>query len=46
MRRMEVQRVRAYGSKAVFVPTEGFGTQIGNAMAVGLGAGIGADARK
>ena len=45
-RRMEVARVRAFGSKTVFVPTEGIGAQMGSSMAVGLAAGLGADARK
>jgi regulator of protease activity HflC (stomatin/prohibitin superfamily) len=46
LRRVEVAKVRAYGSKAVFVPSDGPGAQMGNAMAVGLAAGLGADARR
>ncbi|KAF5387063.1 hypothetical protein D9615_001790 [Tricholomella constricta] len=46
LRRMEVSRVKAYGSKTVFVPTEGPGAQMGNAMAIGMAAGMGADARR
>ncbi|KAF8192890.1 hypothetical protein K438DRAFT_1906866 [Mycena galopus ATCC 62051] len=46
LRRMEVTRVEAYGSKTVFVPAEGPGAQMGNAMAMGMAAGMGADARK
>ncbi|KAF8212489.1 hypothetical protein K438DRAFT_1567476 [Mycena galopus ATCC 62051] len=46
LRRMEVTRVKAYGSKTVFVPAEGPGAQMGNAMAMGMAAGMGADARK
>ncbi|KAJ7135020.1 hypothetical protein C8R43DRAFT_1021950 [Mycena crocata] len=46
LRRMEVTRVRAYGNKTVFVPTEGPGAQMGNAMAIGMSAGMGADARR
>lgn len=46
LRRMEVNRVRAYGSKTIFVPTEGPGSQMGNAMALGMAAGMGADARR
>jgi hypothetical protein len=45
LRRMEVTRVRAYGSKTVFVPTEGPGGQMGQAMAIGMAAGMGADRR-
>ncbi|KAF8061467.1 hypothetical protein FPV67DRAFT_1673110 [Lyophyllum atratum] len=46
LRRMEVSRVRAYGAKTVFVPAEGPGAQMGNAMAIGMAAGMGADARR
>lgn len=46
LRRVDVSRVRAFGSRTVFVPTEGIGAQVGNAMAVGMAAGMGADARK
>lgn len=46
LRRVEVSRVRAFGSKTVFVPTEGPGAQIGNAMAMGMAAGMGADRRQ
>jgi regulator of protease activity HflC (stomatin/prohibitin superfamily) len=45
LRRMEVSRVKAFGHKTVFVPTEGMGAQMGNAMTLGLAAGLGADAR-
>jgi len=46
MRRLEVSRIKAYGPKTVFVPNEGaLGAQMGNAMAMGLAAGLGADAR-
>ena len=41
LRRNEVSRVKAFGSRTVFVPTEGFGAQLGNTMAVGLAAGLG-----
>lgn len=41
-RRMEVSRVKAFGSKAIFVPSEGLGSQLGNAMAVGMAANMGA----
>ncbi|KAH8082803.1 hypothetical protein BXZ70DRAFT_958695 [Cristinia sonorae] len=40
-KRLEVNRVRAFGSKTVFVPTEGLGAQMGNVMAVGMGAQLG-----
>ncbi|KAH9932996.1 uncharacterized protein B0H18DRAFT_985041 [Fomitopsis serialis] len=46
MRRVEVSRVQAFGSKTVFVPTDGIGAQMGSALATGLAAGMGADARK
>ncbi|KAJ7046536.1 hypothetical protein C8F04DRAFT_1060846 [Mycena alexandri] len=44
-RRMEVTRVKAFGSKTVFVPTEGAGAQMGQAMQLGMAAGMGANAR-
>lgn len=43
LRRIEVQRVAAFGSKTVFVPSEGLGAQAGGAMAMGLAAGMGAN---
>ncbi|KAH9836293.1 uncharacterized protein C8Q71DRAFT_761713 [Rhodofomes roseus] len=46
MRRVEVSRVQAFGSKTVFVPTDGIGAQMGSALATGLAAGMGADARQ
>ncbi|GLB35293.1 putative prohibitin homologues [Lyophyllum shimeji] len=46
MRRTEVARVKAYGARTVFVPAEGPGAQMGNAMAIGMAAGMGADARR
>ncbi|KAI0821860.1 band 7 domain-containing protein [Trametes gibbosa] len=42
LRRTEVSRVRAFGPKAVFVPTDGLGGQLGSSMAAGLAAGLGA----
>jgi hypothetical protein len=45
MRRMEVARVKAFGDKTVFVSAEGTAMQMGNAMAVGMAAGMGNDAR-
>ncbi|KAF8729392.1 hypothetical protein AX14_006158 [Amanita brunnescens Koide BX004] len=42
MRRIEVTKVQAYGSKTVFAPLEGAGSQLGNSMAAGLAAGLGA----
>jgi len=41
IRRVEVKRVEAFGNKTIFVPTEGAGVQMGNAMAVGMAAGMG-----
>lgn len=46
LRRMDVARVKAFGSKTIFVPAEGPGAQMGNAMAIGMAAGMGADARR
>lgn len=45
LRRVEVSRVQAFGQKAVFVPTDGLGAQAGNAMVMGLAAGMGRDQR-
>lgn len=41
MRRIEVSRVKAFGSKTIFVPSEGPGAQMGNAMAIGMAANMG-----
>jgi regulator of protease activity HflC (stomatin/prohibitin superfamily) len=46
MRRTDISKIKAYGSKTVFVPSEGAGAQMGNALAVGMAAGMGADARR
>ncbi|KAF7440815.1 hypothetical protein PC9H_001163 [Pleurotus ostreatus] len=46
LRRMEVARVKAFGSKTIFVPSEAQGSQMGSAMALGMAAGMGADARR
>jgi len=46
LRRIEVDKVRAYGPKTIFVPTETAGAQMGQAMAMGMAAGIGSEARK
>lgn len=46
LRRTEVSKVKAYGSRTIFVPTEGPGAQLGNVLATGMAAGIGADARR
>jgi uncharacterized membrane protein YqiK len=42
LRRVEITRVQAYGNKAVFVPTEGPGYHLGNTMALGMAATMGA----
>jgi len=42
LRRIDVAKVQAYGSKTVFAPLEGAGSQLGNSMAAGLAAGMGA----
>lgn len=44
-RRMEVSRVKAFGSRTVFVPTEGLGAQMGSAMTAGMAAGMGASSK-
>ncbi|KAH6918873.1 hypothetical protein BKA70DRAFT_1248529 [Coprinopsis sp. MPI-PUGE-AT-0042] len=46
LRSLEVDRVRAYGSKTVFVPSESMGSQMGGAMALGMAASMGAAASK
>lgn len=46
MRRVEVSRVAAFGNKTVFVPSEAVGAQAGNALAIGMAAGMGSDARR
>lgn len=46
LRRVEVAKVKAYGSRTIFVPSDGPGAQMGNALAVGMAAGLGADARR
>jgi regulator of protease activity HflC (stomatin/prohibitin superfamily) len=43
LRRIEVARVQAFGSKTVFVPSESAGAQMGNAMALGMAASMGAE---
>ena len=44
LRRLEVSRIKAFGSKTVFVPSDSTGVQMGNAMAVGMAATMGAQA--
>ena len=47
MRRIDVQRIAAYGRRAVFVPSDtGMGGQAASAMAVGLAAGMGVNESK
>ena len=46
LRRIDVARVKAFGSRTVFVPTDGMGSQMGGAMATGLAAAMGADSRR
>lgn len=46
LRRMDVSRVKAFGNKTIFVPTEGIGAQAGSTLAMGMAAGMGADARR
>ena len=42
-RRTDVARVAAFGERAVFVPTDGLGAQMGGAMATGMAAGLGVE---
>lgn len=42
LRRLEVQRVKAFGSKTVFVPSES--SNVGGAIAMGLGMNAGLNA--
>lgn len=44
IRRIEVKKVAAYGDKTVFVPAE-HGSSVGNAMALGMAAGMGSKAK-
>lgn len=44
LRRLEVNRIKAFGSKTVFVPSDSMGAQMGNAMAMGMAASLGAQA--
>jgi regulator of protease activity HflC (stomatin/prohibitin superfamily) len=45
LRRIEVNKIMAYGNKTIFVPSDGAGSQMGQAMAMGMAAGMGADAK-
>lgn len=45
MRRIEVSRVQAFGNRTVFVPSDGPGSHMGSAMAVGMAAAMGSNAR-
>jgi len=46
LRRIEVSKIQAYGSKAVFVPSESAGSQMGNALALGMAASMGSQAAR
>ena len=46
MRRVEVERVRAFGSRAVLVPTDGMAAGVSGLMLAGMAAGIGAELKK
>jgi len=46
LRRIEVSKIQAYGPKTVFVPSESAGSQMGNAMALGMAASMGSQAAK
>ncbi|KAL0566157.1 hypothetical protein V5O48_015863 [Marasmius crinis-equi] len=43
LRRLDVAKVKAYGSKTIFVPTDGTGAQMGQALAMGMAAGLGSN---
>ncbi|KAH8105723.1 band 7 domain-containing protein [Phellopilus nigrolimitatus] len=43
LRRVDVQRVAAYGERAVFVPVANLAEQAGNALVTGFAAGLGAE---
>lgn len=43
MRRMEVARVRAFGNKVIFVPTDAAAPGVTGPMVAGMAAGIGSD---
>ncbi|KAK1232031.1 hypothetical protein PQX77_004837 [Marasmius sp. AFHP31] len=45
LRRLDVAKVQAYGSKTIFVPTEGTGSQMGQALAMGMAAGMGSNSK-
>lgn len=44
MRRVEISRIKAFGDKTVFVPSDGPGNQMGSAMAIGMAATMGSKA--
>ena len=46
MKRVEVLRIQAFGDRTVFVPSDGPRNQMGTAMAMGMAAAMGSDARK
>ena len=46
VRRVEVSRIQAFGNRTVFAPSDGPGNQLGSAMAMGMAAAMGSDARK
>lgn len=46
LKRLDVSRVKAYGNKTVFVSGESTSAAMGNALAIGMAAGMGNDARK
>jgi len=46
MRRVDVSRIQAFGNKTAFVPSDGSGSQMGTAMAVGMAAAMGSDPSK
>jgi hypothetical protein len=41
LRRIDVERVKSYGNKTIFVPTAEAGNKAGDALAYGMAAGIG-----
>lgn len=43
LQRIEVSKVRAYGDRTIFVPPDGPGARMGNYLAIGMAASLGAD---
>ncbi|KAG9318383.1 hypothetical protein JVU11DRAFT_474 [Chiua virens] len=46
MRRVEVSRIQAFGNKTIFASSDGPGSQMGGAVAMGMAAAMGSHARE